>query len=486
MPDADAIGGSGRPRVAVVGGGITGLATARFLRQAGVAVTLVEADDRPGGKIRTVELAGVPVEAGPDTFLARVPWAVELCRELDLGDQLVAPATGKAWLWVDGRLRPLPERHVLGVPTALGPLIRSGVLSPTGVLRAALDLVLPTTSPGPDPSVAAVVGRRMGREVVERLVDPLVGGINAGRADVLSLAATARPLYEGAARSRSLVLGLRQAGLGPEGPVFLGLVGGLQRLVDRLADDVDDARLATAARAVTRTGDGYVVGCSPGPDVEADAVVVTVPSFAAAQLLSALSPAAGQQLAAIRHASVVTATLAYSPSAVTRPLEGAGMLVPRVEGRLLTACTWSTSKWPALAATGMVLLRASAGRDGDGRVMELDDDEVVRRLHDELVEAVGLRQAPLASLVSRWPHGFPQYEVGHRSRVDAIDATLARDAPGVLVAGASYRGLGIAACVEQARDVTARITATLPCGRPREGTEGVRRARGPAAPTIGP
>ena len=451
-------------RVAVVGGGITGLAAAHYLRRAGVPVTLVEAGDRLGGKIKTLELDGVPVEAGPDTFLARVPFAVNLCRELGLGDELVEPATGKAWLWIGDRLRPLPERHVLGVPTALVPLVRSGVLSPAGVARAALDLVLPRTSYGPDPSVADVVGRRMGREVVERLVDPLVGGINAGRADSLSLAATARPLAEGAARSRSLALGLRQAPPGPGGPVFLGLAGGLQRLSDRLAQEVDDARLGTSVRSITPSpaGRGYRLECAPGPDLDADAVVVAVPAFAAAGMVAALSPVAAEHLGLIRHASVVTATLAYQPAAVPRPLEGSGMLVPRVEGRLVTACTWSTTKWPALAASGMVLLRASSGRDGDDRAMELDDDEVVRRLHDELTEALQLREAPVASLVSRWPRGFPQYEVGHRARVDAIEAALGADAPNVVVAGAAYRGVGIAACVEEAKAAAGRITAALP------------------------
>ena len=451
-------------RVAVVGGGITGLAAAHYLRRAGVSVTLVEAGDRLGGKIRTLDLDGVPVEAGPDTFLARVPFAVDLCRELGLGAELVEPATGQAWLWIGDRLRPLPERHVLGVPTAPVPLVRSGVLSPAGVARAALDLVLPRTSYGPDPTVAEVVGRRMGREVVERLVDPLVGGINAGRADSLSLAATARPLAEGAARSRSLALGLRQARRGPGGPVFLGLAGGLQRLSDRLAQDVDDPRLRTAVRSVTRApaGHGYRLECAPGPNLEVDAVVVTVPAFAAAGMVAALSPVAAEHLDAIRHASVVTATLAYHPSAVPRPLEGSGMLVPRVEGRLLTACTWSTTKWPALAAGGLVLLRASSGRDGDDRAMELDDDEVVRRLHDELTEALQLREAPVSSLVSRWPRGFPQYEVGHRARVEAIETALGADAPNVVVAGAAYRGLGIAACVEQAKEAARRVTVALP------------------------
>jgi len=451
-------------RVVVVGAGITGLAAARFLSQAGHTVTVLEAGADPGGKIQTRELAGVPVEAGPDTFLARVPWAVDLCRELGLGDDLVAPATGKAWLWIGDRLRPLPERHVLGVPTALGPLVWSGVLSPAGVARATLDLVLPRSRAGAgggaDPSVAAVVGRRMGREVVERLVDPLVGGINAGRADVLSLAATARPIAEGAARSRSLVLGLRRVPPGPGGPVFLGITGGLHRLVDRLVEEIDDLRPGTAVTQITAFEGGYRLECGAGDDVDADAVVLTVPSFVAAGMVSALSPVAAGHLAAIRHASVVTATLAYRPDALPRALDGAGMLVPRVEGRLLTACTWSTSKWPALAASGMVLLRASAGRVGDDRAMALDDIEVVRRVHGELAEALGMREEPVNSLVTRWPRGFPQYEVGHAARVDAIEAALATDATGVLVAGAAYRGLGIAACIEQARRAATLLSSS--------------------------
>lgn len=453
-------------RVAVVGGGITGLATAFYLRRAGAAVTVIEAGEL-GGKIQTRDLAGVPVEAGPDTFLARVPWAVDLCRELGLGEELVEPATGKAFLWTGGRLRPLPARHVLGVPIALRPLLDSGVLSRAGVARAALDLVLPRSRHGADPSVAEVVGRRMGRQVVDRLVDPLVGGINAGRADVLSLASTARPIAEGAARSRSLVLGLRAAQAGPTGPVFLGLKGGLHRLVERLAEKAGDVRTGTAVCSIDAGAGGYTVRCEPGPDVEAGAVVVTVPSFAAAGMLEALSPAAAGHLAAIRHASVVTATLAYRPSALPRPLEGAGMLVPRVEGRLMTACTWSTTKWPALASSGMVMLRASSGRDGDDRAMELPDEEIVRRLHDELAKALGLKERPEASLVSRWPRGFPQYEVGHQARVEAIEAALAADAPGVHVAGAAYRGLGIAACIEQARRAAGLVTAgsSIPAGK---------------------
>ena len=428
------------PDVAVVGGGITGLATAWFLQQAGAAVTLYEAGGRLGGKIQTSSMDGVPVELGPDTFLARVPWAVDLCRELGLSDDLVVPATGKAYVWTRRRLRPLPGGTVLGVPARLGPLARAGIVSPAGLARAGLDLVLPRHSGGDDPSVAEVVGGRFGAEVVDRLVEPLIGGIHAGRADRLSLAAVA-PQVAGPASApggRSLLRALRKAPAGPGGPgspVFLGLRGGLGRLTARLAECLHgvDVRL-----------DAPVTELLPGR------VVVTVPAFAAADLL----PAAADDLRAIEYASVVTVTLAYEPGALAGPLDGSGFLVPRIDGRLMTACTWLTSKWPDLAGGGRVLLRASAGRIGDDQALALDDATLAARLHGELVEAMGLRREPEEALVTRWPRSFPQYDVGHQARVARIETALP---PGVVVAGAAYRGVGIAACIHQARQAAATV-----------------------------
>lgn len=453
-----------RRHVAVVGGGITGLATAWYLAAgAGPApprVTLLEASGRLGGKIRTEALAGVAVEAGPDTFLGRVPWARDLCRDLGMADELVAPATSKAWIWRAGRLRPLPVGTVLGVPISLRALAPGPHLSPAGAARAALDLVLPRRPLPPDPSVAQMVGGRMGREVVDRLVDPLVGGIHAGRADRLSLRATAPPLAHAADRHRSLILGLRaRARETDEEPMFLGVSGGLERMVERLAASLEgtDVRLATAAGQLEAgPGGRWLVPCDPGPAVEADAVVLTVPAGPAAAGLAAAAPSAARELERIRYASVVVATLAYRPGAVPTPLDGSGFLVSRNEGRLITACTWSSSKWPQLTSSGLVLLRASAGRDGDERALAMDDDELVTALHEELVAMVGVTEPAVASRVDRWPASFPQYEPGHDERVRRIEAALAAEAPGVLVAGAAYRGLGIAACVQQARAVAER------------------------------
>lgn len=455
----------------MIGGGITGLATAWYLRAAGRAparITVIEADDRVGGKIRTAELAGVPVEAGPDTFLARVPWATDLCRDLGLQGEVVTPASGKAYVWCRGRLRPLPAGLVLGVPTQLRPLLQSRILSSGGVARAALDLVLPRRRFGADPSVADVIAGRLGREVLELLVEPLVGGINAGSADDLSLRSAARQLSAAASRHRSLVLTLRRERRGQaasHGPVFQSVSGGLERLVDRLREALVDTeiRQATRAQTIVPEGSGWRVRCAPGPDVVADAVVVTVPSFAAASVLRESCPDAASELDAIRYASVVTATLGYEPSAVPRDLDGSGFLVPRAEGKLLTACTWSTTKWPALGASGLVMLRPSAGRFGDERAMQLDDSELVRRLHEELAETAGVTAPPVASIISRWPRAFPQYEPGHDERVGHIEAALAA-LPGVLVAGAPYRGLGIASCIQQAGHAAGAVTAMLSRG----------------------
>ena len=454
-----------------MGGGITGLATAWFLKDR-ARVTVLEADGRLGGKIRTSSLGGVPVEEGPDTFLARVPHASALAAALEM--ETVQPATGKAFVWTRGQLRRLPEGQVLGVPVELGPLLRSGVLPPAAVARAGLDLVLPRRRPGlsADPSVAEVIGSRMGQGVVDRLVEPLVGGINAGRADDLSLAATAPQLAEAATGSRSLILGLRHRRPAPgitPGPLFLGIAGGLGRLVDRLAAGLADAGVEictdTAVTAIEPDGagaGGYRVVTADGSTLTAAAVVVTVPAFAAAPMLKAAVPAVAADLRRIRYASVAVSTLAYRPEDVTSSLDGAGFIVPRVERKLMTACTWSTSKWPALAESGLVLVRASAGRSGDDRFADLADDELVDHLHRELAAVIGVRRPPVTSLVSRWPNGFPQYQPGHQRRVDRIEAGLAAGLPGVVVAGAAYRGLGIAACVRQAEEAAAKVMSAFP------------------------
>lgn len=431
--------------VTVVGGGITGLAAAWELVQRGASVTLLEGGPRLGGKIETIDVDGVAVEAGADAFLARVPWATDLCRELGLEEELVSPAVSRALVWSRGRLRPLPEQMLLGVPTDVLGVARSGLLSPLGLGRAACDLVLPRSTIADDVSVASLVGRRLGRQVVERLVDPLVGGINAGRTEDLSAAAVAPQVLAAARSHRSIVLGARRQRVGANGPVFLTVRAGLGRLVERLAASLRANGAAIHTDAPVASLDEL------GPRV-----VLAVPAAAAASLVRPRSPRAADELDAIEYASVTLVTFAYEDEAVPA-LDASGFLVPRREGRLMTACSFGTSKWPQWAPPGQAVLRVSAGRAGDDRVMHMGAQEVVERLHDELVAAVGISAVPTSARVHRWESAFPQYRVGHLDRVGRIERALAEDAPTVVVAGAAYRGLGIPACIEQGR-AAARAT----------------------------
>jgi oxygen-dependent protoporphyrinogen oxidase len=434
------------PRVTVVGGGITGLAAAYTAAQAGAEVTLLEAGTRLGGCIEGATVGGASVEAGADAFLARVPEAAALAKAVGLGNELVAPAPVGPMVWSGGRLRRFPEGLLLGVPAGMTAVARSGVLSVGGMARAALDLVLPATPVVDDVSVAELVGRRFGREVVERLVDPLIGGINAGRSEELSAAAVAPQIVAAARAHRSLLLGARaqqRTATATEAPVFLTVRSGLTRFVECIAE---------------QSGAGIHVGVAVDSVDDLDgAVVLAVPAAVAAGLVARRCPDAAEELRAIRTASVGMVLLAYDEEAFPAPLDASGFVVPRVEGRLLTACSFGTSKWPQWKVPGRVVLRVSVGRAGDDRWQSLDDDALVARVHDELVAALGVRDEPLDTQVRRWIGAFPQYEVGHLARVDRIEDALRRDLPHVVVVGSSYRGLGIPACIRQGREAAARV-----------------------------
>lgn len=427
-------------KVAVVGGGITGLVAAYEAACRGADVELFEAGPRLGGKLLTSPFMGRPVDEGPDAFLARVPHAVALCRELGLEDSLVAPAEGRAYVWTRGSLRALPEGLVLGVPTDLSAVARSGIMSRRGVLRAGLDLVLPRSRFGDDPSVAEVVTARFGREASERLVEPLLGGIHAGRADRLSMASTAPQLAAGVRSSRSLLRGLRGTTPSLDGPVFFSLRGGMEQLVARLVERLHELGVAVRLQSPLST--------LPS----ADRVVLAVPAPVAGGLLSEVCGEAAAVLLGIEHASVVLVTLAYEGVAVP---EGSGFLVPRVDGRLMTACSFASNKWPHWAPPGLTVLRVSAGRAGDDRAIGMSDEDVVAALQAELAEALGVRTAPVAVRVSRWKNGFPQYAPGHSARVARLRAALARDVPHVRVAGSPVDGVGIPACIASARAAAA-------------------------------
>ncbi|MGW2680475.1 protoporphyrinogen oxidase [Streptomyces sp. NPDC001436] len=479
--------GTGRPgpsrHVVVIGGGIAGLAAAHRLLADGVRVTLLEAGPRLGGKLYAGELAGLPVDLGAESVLARRPEALDLARAVGLGEDLQTPATATARLWTRGALRDMPRGHVMGVPGDTAPLAASGVLSAEGLARVGADTGLPPAEVGEDVAVGAYVAARMGREVVDRLVEPLLGGVYAGDAYRISmraavpalfdavrthptLTAAVRALQEGAA-ARAAAERTTVTGAAATGAFFAGISGGIGRLPLAVADAcrAAGARLLTStpARAVSRTPRGWRV-TTDSEALDADGVVLAAPAAPAAVLLDPLAPAAATGLREAEYASMALVTLAFRrrdlPPAIADG-SASGFLVPPVDGRTIKASTFSSNKWAwAGADPDLFLLRTSVGRHGDEADLGREDAELVEVSLTDLGEAVGLAARPVASTVTRWDGGLPQYPVGHLARVARIRAAVAA-LPGLAVCGALYDGVGIPACIASAGKAADAVTASM-------------------------
>ena len=479
-------------RLVVLGGGITGLAAAwEASAQQRVEVILLEADDRIGGKIRTSpiddgvtaisELAvndvadsetlvgEMVIDEGADAFLARVPEAVELCRELGLSDELTQPAIGRAQVFVGGELRFLPTDTVLGVPLDFDAFAASGLVSPEALECVRQEPTREWSAPQGDVSIGGFLTERYGREVVDHVVGPLIGGINAGDVDRLSLAAVTPQLADAAADGGSLTEALRRRmpSTPVTTPVFHALRGGTGRLTQVLAD-------ALRGRGVTIETGVRALGCSASQGavhldvcradgttstLTTDDVVVCTPARSAAEVLGMVSADAAAELARVTYSSVALVTFVFDRADLAGGFDASGFLVPRGAGLLLTAASIGSSKWAHWDDGRHVVLRVSAGHAGDDRGMDLPDGDLVHGLQADLRTTMGITAAPLAARISRWRDGFAQYEVGHLDRVAAIESALARDCPQIRVAGASYRGLGIPACIRQGRTAVRDLLA---------------------------
>ena len=448
-------------RVVIVGGGITGLAAAHELHRQGRGFVLLDAAERVGGKVAAgpVEGSGLPfdVDMAADGFLAREPEMTELCLELGLGAALTSPRPGGAFMWVDGALRRIPP-SVLGAPLDPDAVADSGIVSAAGVdaLRSGLVADLPALDG--DATVGEVLRPRVGDEVFARLVDPLIGGINAGTADEMSIRAGAGALASAAARGGPFGEALRAHGRETvtDGPVFHGVEGGSQRIVDALAHELGAGiRPEAEVFDLERADDGSWIVRTDDESYRADEVVLTTPGWVSAALLAPHAPEAAAVLAGLTYADAVLVTFVAPRDRVAHELDGAGFLVPRDQGLLMTACSVSSSKWAHYDDGEHVIMRVSAGRTDDPRWLGMPIDEVVDRLLDELRLTVGLSGEAVAR-VSEWRRSLPQYRPGHLDRCDRIDEWMARDTPGVRVAGASMRGLGLPACVRQGRAVVTR------------------------------
>jgi oxygen-dependent protoporphyrinogen oxidase len=444
-------------RTVVVGGGIAGLVAARALAATGRTVTVLEASPRIGGKLRTEAVGGVAVDVGAEAMLARRPEGIDLA--LEVGLEIVHPATTTSAIWTRGALRPLP-RSVMGVPADAVEVERAGLLSDAGLDRLRHEEPAPALVDGEDVSVGDLVGARLGNEVVDRLVEPLLGGVYAGHARLLSARATVPQLV--AWTDRSLVDSAAEALAASTGvPVFAGIPGGMGLLPPAVAAGLE-VRTGATVRALRRTSRGFALVIGPTTaeeQLEADEVVLATPGAPTARLLADVVPVAAAELAGIEYASMAVVTLAFRAADVAG-LTGSGFLVPPVDGRAIKASTFSFNKWDWVRAAGgdMLLLRTSVGRHREESVLQVPDEDLVTASLTDLRAATGITAGPLDSHVQRWGGGLPQYAVGHLDRAARIRAAVAA-VPGLAVCGAAYDGVGIPAVIASARRAVAFLTA---------------------------
>jgi oxygen-dependent protoporphyrinogen oxidase len=452
-------------RVAVIGGGIAGLTSALTILSNAtnpVEVVVIESQSTTGGLIRTSPFAGLPaIDEGPDAFLVRVPYASELASELGLGAALTSPTDAHASVWHNG-MHNIPGDLMMGVPAKVRAFAFSGLISPMGKLRAAIEPFLPAT-PDTD-SVGHYVRHRFGNQIHERLVDPLVGSIYAADTDNFSMAAVPQIAALTASRSLLLAAGKARAAVatkGPAAPIFATPLRGVGALTETLAQRVTALggiiKTNCLVTDVNKTSHGFTITTSTG-ELEADAVIVASPAQPSASFIRSLDQRAAELLAQWEHASVVLISLAIPASQWPAKLAGSGYLVPKPDQRWVTAASFGSNKWAHWRPSdGSMILRVSLGRDGVD-VMGFDNDKLTNLALADLKRHIGVDLSPSEIRVSRWDKSFPQYRPHHFARLAEIEHSLSTSAPGVVFAGASYRGIGIPACIQQAR---AAATSTL-------------------------
>lgn len=471
-------------KLLIVGGGITGLSAAYYAQKQCVAdgiqahITLVEQANTLGGKIQTLHRDGFIIERGPDSFLARKKPIIDLTLELNLAEQLVPtnPQASKTYILKDGRFHRIPAGLVLGIPTKLWPFMKSRLISPKGKLRALFDFVMPSrldeySEHISDESLGTFLERRLGKEVRRYMSDPLLAGIYAGDTNALSLQATFPQFQQFEAAHGSIIKGMvhsrrhsASASALPsavQGSVFLSYRRGLHSLVEALQAQLQHVTIQTdvGVRRIREASDSalphFNVAFSTGESWSGDALIVTTPPHELASMLGEHT-----QIAPITHhikyASVANVVLAYARRHMTHALDGSGFVVPRSQRLFMTACTWTSSKWPHIAPDDCVLLRCYVGHAMDERWMMMSDDEIVNQVRAELGHLMGIHTEPLFYELKRWERAMPQYVVGHVGRMDELERELEAKWPGLYVAGAGYAGVGIPDCIAQGKRAAER------------------------------
>ncbi|WP_217585993.1 protoporphyrinogen oxidase [Lentibacillus saliphilus] len=460
-------------QIVIIGGGITGLTTAYYLQKeiksVGLPYTikLIEASDRLGGKIKTVQRDGFTIERGPDSFLARKKPAVHLAEELGMADELVRNGTGQSYIMVHDKLHKMPQGAFMGIPTQARPFLFSGIFSPKGKLRAGLDLVKSKSKPTDDQSLGGFFRYRFGDELVENLVEPLLSGIYAGDIDEMSLMATFPNFYQLEQEYGSLIKGLQATmpkptkGQQKKPGMFFSFKNGLESLVKTLVEAIDNETLivGTAVDHIERKTHGYHVLLDNADVLQADAVVMATSHHAVPNMLSQYP--FFNVFKDVPATSVANVALAFDESAIKQDIDGTGFVISRTSDYRITACTWTHKKWPNAAPKGKALVRCYVGRPNDQEVVDYSDDEIIDIVMKDLKKTMDITDQPEFSVITRWKHAMPQYTVGHKERLKDVREKMADALPGVYLAGSSYEGIGVPDCIGQGEQAAKEILSFL-------------------------
>jgi protoporphyrinogen/coproporphyrinogen III oxidase len=463
-----------KQKVVIIGGGLTGLTAAYYLQKAvsennlPIDVKLIDASHRLGGKMQTVVRDGFTIERGPDSFLARKTSMTRLVIEVGLEDQLISNSSGKSYVLAREKLHPMPGGSIMGIPTEVGPFITTGLFSIQGKLRAAADFVLPKSKAGEDQALGDFFRRRLGDEVVENLIEPLLSGIYAGDIDQLSLMSTFPQFYEVEQKYRSLIIGMKKStpsqpkksvGAGKKKGMFLTIKTGLQSLADAIESKLDPNLILKGYRVekIEKINKGYGITFSNGKTLSADSIISAVPHHIAQSMFSKYD--FFDPFKSMPATSVATVAMAFPKEAIKKDIDGTGFVVSRNSDYTITACTWTHKKWPHSTPEGKVLLRCYVGRAGDEAVVDLSDDQLIKIVLDDLNKTMNISMVPDFVVVSRWKDSMPQYTVGHKERIESMKKQVDKELPGVFIAGSSFDGIGMPDCVDQGEAAVEKVLA---------------------------
>lgn len=471
-----------KQKVAIIGGGISGLAAAYYLQKAArennlpIEIKLIEASHRLGGKMQTVVKDGFTIERGPDSFLARKTSIIRLAKEVGMDHQLVPNSTGKSYVLVNEELHSMPGGSIMGIPTEIGPFITTKLFSLPGKIRAAADFILPKSPSGKDQSLGEFFRRRLGNEVVENLIEPLLSGIYAGDIDHLSLMSTFPQFYQVEQKYGSLIIGMKKSS--PSKPkkaesdsqkstgVFLTFKTGLQSFAEAIEAKIDSGSILKGHRVdkITKDQSKYEIYLNNGDSLTADCIIAATPHKITQSMFSQYEFFDPFKL--VPSTSVATVALAFPKEAIKKDIDGTGFVVSRNNDYSITACTWTHKKWKHSTPEGKVLLRCYVGRAGDETIVELSDDQIVKIVLEDLKKIMDITMDPDFTIVSRWKNAMPQYTVGHKQRLATILQHIKEELPGVFLAGASYEGVGVPDCIDQGEAAVKDVLEYLQVNHP--------------------